>query len=231
MLRQASLDLLPHPKIADKDAAACRRRLRIFALTLAWPALERVNHPVCHAAAEVGWRLAEGTATPEELAATRTSLREVWEASLDATRAHFVAPPTMWVLPRLINVLTLLLSNEPDGAARNLVTPLSIVHPGEPIPLLTPEETQNCCGLLREICGDRGGVLRPPEWQDSWRTDTALALARQMYEARDFSAMPILADALQDAGCDNTDILEHCRDANATHVHGCWVVDLVLGKT
>jgi hypothetical protein len=42
--------------------------------------------------------------------------------------------------------------------------------------------------------------------------------------------MPILADALQDAGCDNADILNHCRDANGVHVRGCWVVDLVLGK-
>jgi hypothetical protein len=51
-----------------------------------------------------------------------------------------------------------------------------------------------------------------------------------MYESRDFSAMPILADALQDAGCDNDDILSHCRDTSLTHVRGCWVVDLVLGK-
>ncbi|MBP3958607.1 hypothetical protein J8F10_25440 [Gemmata sp. G18] len=51
-----------------------------------------------------------------------------------------------------------------------------------------------------------------------------------MYESRDFSAMPILADALQDAGCDNADILSHCRDTSLTHVRGCWVVDLALGK-
>jgi hypothetical protein len=42
--------------------------------------------------------------------------------------------------------------------------------------------------------------------------------------------MPILADALQDAGCDNEDILNHCRDPKQVHVRGCWVVDLVLGK-
>ena len=41
--------------------------------------------------------------------------------------------------------------------------------------------------------------------------------------------MPILADALQDAGCDNDDILTHCR-GEGPHVRGCWVVDLVLGK-
>ena len=63
-----------------------------------------------------------------------------------------------------------------------------------------------------------------------WRTDTAVSLARGMYEPREFSAMPILADALQDAGCDSDDILAHCRDANQVHVRGCWVVDLVLGK-
>ena len=50
-----------------------------------------------------------------------------------------------------------------------------------------------------------------------------------MYASRDFSPMPILADALQDAGCDSADILDHCR-GSGPHVRGCWVVDLVLGK-
>jgi hypothetical protein len=65
----------------------------------------------------------------------------------------------------------------------------------------------------------------------AWRTDTAVSLARAMYDARDFSAMPILADALQDAGCDSDAILSHCRDTSLTHVRGCWVTDLVLGKS
>ena len=50
-----------------------------------------------------------------------------------------------------------------------------------------------------------------------------------MYESRDFSILPILADALQDAGCEHADILDHCRGPGP-HVHGCWVVDLLLGK-
>lgn len=81
--------------------------------------------------------------------------------------------------------------------------------------------------LLREIFGN---PFRPITFAPAWRTDTAVSLARQMYSARDFSAMPILADALQDAGCANEDVLEHCRDAGRVHVRGCWVVDLVLGK-
>jgi hypothetical protein len=71
--------------------------------------------------------------------------------------------------------------------------------------------------------------FRPVAFIPTWRTDTALSLARQMYDSRDFGAMPILADALQDAGCDDEHILAHCRGPGP-HVRGCWVVDLVLAK-
>ncbi|MCI0705748.1 MAG: hypothetical protein L0241_32200 [Planctomycetia bacterium] len=81
--------------------------------------------------------------------------------------------------------------------------------------------------LIREV---HGNPFRTVKFNKKWRTDTAIALAKQMYESREFSAMPILADALQDAGCDNENILNHCRDTNQVHVRGCWVVDLVLGK-
>lgn len=81
--------------------------------------------------------------------------------------------------------------------------------------------------LISEVFGN---PFQPVRFSPEWRTDTAVLLARAMYDAREFSAMPILADALQDAGCDNDDVLTHCRDANQTHVRGCWVCDLVLGK-
>jgi hypothetical protein len=74
-----------------------------------------------------------------------------------------------------------------------------------------------------------GNPFHPISFSPSWHTDTTVALARQMYESRDFGAMPILADALQDAGCDSEDILNHCR-GEGPHVRGCWVADLVLGK-
>ncbi len=80
------------------------------------------------------------------------------------------------------------------------------------------------CRILRDLV-----PFRPVSFDAEWRTSTATAIAQQMYESRDFGAMPILADALQDAGCDNDDILNHCR-GDGPHVRGCWVVDLVLGK-
>ena len=82
--------------------------------------------------------------------------------------------------------------------------------------------------LLAEIAGDPFGKVC---FDPNWRTWTVLILARLMYDSREFSLMPILADALQDAGCDNDDMLTHCRDTKQAHVRGCWVVDLVLGKT
>ncbi len=82
--------------------------------------------------------------------------------------------------------------------------------------------------LLRDIVGN---PFRPVAFSPAWRTSTAVSLARAVYESRDFGAMPILADALQDAGCDSDDILAHCRDTSLTHVRGCWVTDFVLGKS
>lgn len=80
--------------------------------------------------------------------------------------------------------------------------------------------------LLRDIFGN---PFRPIAFCLEWRTDTTVALARQMYESRNFDALPILADALQDAGCEDEQLLGHCR-GSGPHVRGCWVIDLVLGK-
>jgi hypothetical protein len=82
------------------------------------------------------------------------------------------------------------------------------------------------CDIIRDIFGN---PFRPATLDPSWLTSTVTALARQMYESRDFSAMPILADALQDAGCSDEAILSHLRGPGP-HVRGCWVVDLLLGK-
>jgi hypothetical protein len=67
-----------------------------------------------------------------------------------------------------------------------------------------------------------------PAWR-TWRDNTILKLARGVYAERAFDRLPVLADALEDAGCDDTDILAHCR-SDGQHVLGCWVVDLLLGK-
>jgi hypothetical protein len=97
---------------------------------------------------------------------------------------------------------------------------------GQPLTEPQRRERASQAALVRDIFGN---PFRPVSFSPQWSTGTAVSLAEQMSEARDFSAMPILADALQDAGCDDADILDHCRGPGS-HVRGCWVVDLVLGK-
>ncbi len=82
-----------------------------------------------------------------------------------------------------------------------------------------------------------------------WESGIIPTLAQSMYDSRDFSKMPILGDMLEDAGCTDPQILEHCRRptkitintgpgdygdeylyVDDPHVRGCWVVDLILGK-
>ncbi len=80
--------------------------------------------------------------------------------------------------------------------------------------------------IFRDIFGN---PFRPVAFDPTWRSSTAVDLARAIYDDRAFDRLPILADALQDAGCEDAAILGHCR-GDGPHVRGCWVVDLVLGK-
>src|SRR5262249_55224546 len=74
-----------------------------------------------------------------------------------------------------------------------------------------------------------GNPFRPVTIDPSSLTSTVVGLAGGIYADRAFDRLPILADALQDAGCDNANVLDHCRGPGP-HVRGCWVVDLLLGK-
>ena len=84
--------------------------------------------------------------------------------------------------------------------------------------------------VLRDVVGNpfRRGTL-DPAWL-RWNHGTIPAIARHIYDDRAFHDLPILADALEDAGCTDAAILAHCRQPGA-HVRGCWVVDLLLGKS
>jgi hypothetical protein len=83
--------------------------------------------------------------------------------------------------------------------------------------------------IVRDIFGN---LFRPVVFDRAWLgwSDGAVAkIAQAIYEESAFDRKPILADALTDAGCNNADILNHCRDVGP-HVRGCWVVDLLLEK-
>jgi hypothetical protein len=83
--------------------------------------------------------------------------------------------------------------------------------------------------LLRCIFGNPFRPVRIDASWLAWGLGTAVRLARSIYEERRWDEMPILGDALQEAGCTDTEVLDHCRGAGP-HARGCFVVDLLLGK-
>ena len=91
---------------------------------------------------------------------------------------------------------------------------------------LNVEMEMKQCGFLRDIFGN---PFRPVSLDLRWLSSTVLDLARTIYDERAFDRLPILADALMDAGCDSDEIINHCR-SEGPHVRGCWVVDLLTGR-
>jgi hypothetical protein len=85
------------------------------------------------------------------------------------------------------------------------------------------------CDILRDVFDNPFRItLLDPSWL-KWQDGTVRNIAQAIYDARTFDRMPILGDALEDAGCDDPEILRHCRES-CEHVRGCWVIDLLLGK-
>jgi hypothetical protein len=80
--------------------------------------------------------------------------------------------------------------------------------------------------MMREVLAN---PFRPVSLDPAWRTPAVLHLAQAIYDDRAFNQLPILADALEEAGCASRDVLDHCRSPGP-HVRGCWAVDLVLNK-
>jgi hypothetical protein len=72
--------------------------------------------------------------------------------------------------------------------------------------------------------------FRRVEVDPRWLTSNVVDLARTIYMERCFDRLPILADALMDAGCTDEEMLKHCR-SEGPHVRGCWVVDLLIGMS
>jgi hypothetical protein len=85
---------------------------------------------------------------------------------------------------------------------------------------------QTHADLVRDLFGNpfRRALLPP-----IWKIQLAVAIAESVHEERNFGLMPVLADALEDAGCSDPIVLDHCRGPGP-HARGCWMLDLLLRK-
>jgi hypothetical protein len=190
------------PRKPSLFAAACLRRI--------W---HLHPGPCSRHAVEVLESFADGNATADELAVAREAAREEGLAVDSGGNQD----------PR-IHAATAAAYDDPEYVADFAAEATAWAKAGRPR-AASYEEAKAQCALLRDIFNP----FRQITIRRSWPTADVLGLARAIYDDRAFDRLPILADALIDAGCDNEDILVHCR-SDGPHVRGCWVVDLILGK-
>lgn len=176
--------------------------------------------PRSHRAVAIAEQFADGEAGKPAVTAAK---KPAWNAVSERGELSFnPEQATCWAARAAALLLDLKLGSSSITVAVSVAIALSLAK------VRTRDDEQLAqTQLLLDIFGN---PFRKVKFDGAWRTDTVVSLARTMHNSREFSAMPILADALQDAGCDNPNILLHCRDTNQVHVRGCWVTDLVLNK-
>jgi len=215
----------PIPMLEFNSGKASGRKFRLFSALCC----HRIGHILTdvrsRAAVDVAERSADGLATDAERVVAET---EAQQARQDAVRFRQEndAIPEMFILAAgaARAAVTDLVDYE---AAAAVVSACRLIARNDTSELGSREsENHHYATTLRDIFGN---PFRPVTLDSAWRTSTVVQLAQGIYDDRAFDRLPILADALQDAGCDNEDILDHCR-GSGPHARGCWVVDLVLGK-
>jgi hypothetical protein len=195
------------------------RKMRLFAAACCRRVWHRLPDQRSRNAIETAERYVEGSATQRQL---RIARRAASVAMLESDRG--ADGDSAWALRGELVKLS-----AADTVSAYQLTWLFNERSEGMNPTGEPTETKPQCDLLRELFGHL--PFRPVAVDAAWRTSDVMALAQGIYEERAFDRMPILADALQDAGCESDDILNHFRDPNATHVRGCWALDLILGKS
>jgi hypothetical protein len=192
-----------------------RRKLRLWACACCRRLGDLLHEQSSREAVAVAERNADGLADPDEVRAVRKAAGLVPQVRrLDVTAWDWAASAA-----HLLLSVSLVEGTQTVAIRAAMALGMSGKTTRE-------AEDHSQYELLRDIFGNPFRAVKPAP---RWRTPAARDLAQTMYESRGFATMPILADALEEAGCDNADVLAHCR-GDGSHVRGCWVVDLVLAK-
>lgn len=201
------------------EGHASARKLRLLALACC----QRVEHLLTDERSRASIATVEvfvnGQASPAEREAAFARAQAVIEDQFDPTTAE---PDATWVACVVAQPSAL-------QAARDCTTNVPYILSADD-ETITDSEFRQVVSLVRDIFGNpfRPISLLDPAWL-KWDDATVTRLTHRIYDERRFEDMPILADALEEAGCTRVDILEHCRGPGP-HVRGCWVVDRILGK-
>ena len=202
---------------------ASERKLRLFAcgccsrLTELWGILGEDEL----AAVEFANLYADGGAAREDLKLMSDDLSVIddYYGSSEEIRFH------------ALDCVTAIPLGDVNGLANRIIEYFEHHHHFTEAELEAEQEAERVlqCEILREFFGNPfRSVAVEPSWL-TWSDGTVPRLAQAIYDEGAFDRLPVLADALEETGCTNADILGHCRGPGP-HVRGCWIVDLLLGK-
>jgi hypothetical protein len=245
----------PQAMLAYLGGKASERKLRLFACACCRRVWHLLIDEQCRVAVEVAERYADGLATRAEAWAAAGAARAAWDANLERDQEFHALMraqhPDLPEFPRgerrspgayaeaaACEAAWGSVSESALWAAASdsLVTSLNeACAAGVTDGNWVDRNWEACaaaeaqCHVLYDIVGN---PFRPPQadpdWL-AWNGGTVPRLAQIIYEGRAFDRVPVLADALEDAGCSDAEILDHLRGPGP-HVRGCWAVDLLLGK-
>jgi hypothetical protein len=235
--------------LAEDAQQPLNKRLRLFACACCRRVWRLLREAGSRAVVETAERFAEGAATAEQLATALAAAPRPPSGNLPAWRAWGPAMGAAWGAAdlnplhaaRLASRLAAQAAAEQAARATEGKANWAEAHrprlhklsyglsARRPTPDPMPERRAQA-DLLRDIFANPfRTVFVDPGWR-RWQDDLVGRMLTDINERRAFAELPILADALEDAGCADRTILDHCRGPGP-HVSGCWVVDLLLGKS
>jgi hypothetical protein len=231
--------LQQHQRISRTAGGA--RRLRLLAVAFCRRVEHLMDEP-CRAAVAVAERYADGKARKAQLQNAGADADEVERAAGEQIRilnSPREKPDWMPFHQRRLLAMMALSVTRTYGMARmvQLLT-TTAVHAAvyeanadwKRIAVLGQPEIAAQRALIHDVFGNPFRLI--PEVDNAWLTwnhGIIDKMARVIYDERAFDRMPVLADALEDAGCADAEILGHCRQASP-HTRGCWLIDLLTGK-
>jgi hypothetical protein len=191
------------------------RKRRLFACACSRRIWKRLPDELSRRAVELAERYADGRAKKAELVEAREATLQKWGSGGRDPVPVFAASAAYC-------------------AAKSVASPRHIRDAAKSANIASGDrESAAQSNLLRCIFGN---PFRPIALDSAWQTPAVVRLAQAVYDKRTLlignlkaSRLAGLADALEEAGCNDLDILSHLRDPGP-HVRGCWPVDLLLGK-
>jgi hypothetical protein len=233
----------PEPMLEYLRGKARDRKLRLFSVACCERVWLSPEDSRCRDAVEVATRMADGLVDDEEIESAEEGIADAWADACapDQIQCKWTAEASGTLHLTHPDPLVAAVQTGPRSAAfwpDNTWRAAVDANDGpilEPV-LESPASRERIAQAALLLCIVGPAPFRPVTLHPSWLTTTVTSLAQAVYDDRqmpsglfDNQRMGVLADALEEAGCHNADILGHLR-GGGEHVRGCWAVDLVLGK-